>query len=69
MSRIGIRNARSAAANLELSLQVPDGDQLIAADHEALKRNGKLVFKVRVEAGGVISIRYHTGRAASSSKS
>jgi hypothetical protein len=69
MSRIEIRNARSAAASLELSLQVPDGDQLIAADHEVLKRNGKLVFKFRVEAGGVISIRYHTGRAASSSKS
>jgi hypothetical protein len=68
-SRIDIRNARSIAANLELLLQVPDGDQRIAADHAVLKRNGKLVFKVRVEAGGVVTIRYHTGRAASSSKS
>jgi len=69
MSRIDIRNARPTVANLELSLRVPDGDQLIAADHEVLKRNGKLIFKIRVDAGGSSTIRYHTGRPAASSKS
>jgi hypothetical protein len=69
MSRIDIRNARPTVANLELSLRVQDGDQLIAADHEVLKRNGKLVFKIRVDAGGSSTIRYHTGRPAASSKS
>jgi hypothetical protein len=66
MSRIDIRNARSTIANLELSLRIPDGDQLISADREALKRNGKVVFKISVDAGGVSTIRYHTERTAAS---
>ena len=69
MSRIEIHNARSSAANLELSLRVPDDDELVAADHQPLKRNGKLVFKIRVEAGGSSTIRYHTEHPAASSKS
>lgn len=68
MSRIDIHNARPAAADLELSLRVPDDEELIAADHEALKRNGKLVFKIRVDAGGSSTIHYHTGPTAASSK-
>jgi hypothetical protein len=69
MSRIDIRNARPAVANLELALRVPDGDELIAADHEVLKRDGKLVFKIKVDAGASSTIRYHTGRPAATSKS
>jgi hypothetical protein len=69
MSHIDIHNAGPAAADLELSLRVPSGDQLIAADHAVLKRNGKLVFRIRVDAGGLSTIRYHTGRPAASSKS
>jgi hypothetical protein len=69
MSRIDIRNAAPAVADLELSLRVPDGDQLIAADHEVLKRNGKLIFKIKVDAGGFSTIRYHSGHPAASSKS
>jgi hypothetical protein len=66
MSRIDIRNARPVAANLELSLRMPDGDQIITADHEVLQRNGKVVFRIGVDAGAVSTIRYRTGRATSS---
>jgi hypothetical protein len=65
-SRIDISNARAAAANLELSLRVPDGEQLIDADHEAQTRNGRLVFKLHIDAGTVSIIRYHTGRPTAS---
>ena len=62
MSRIDISNARPGVANLELSLRIPDGDQLITADHEVLKRNGRIIFKISVTAGAVSTIRYRTGR-------
>jgi hypothetical protein len=65
-SHIDISNAGATAANLELSLQVPYGDQLIAADHEAQTLNGKLVFKISIDAGGVSTIRYRTARPAAS---
>jgi hypothetical protein len=68
-SQIAVTNGGATAANLELSLGLPDGDRLIAADHEAQTHNGKLLFKVRVEAGEVLTIRYRTGRQAAVSKS
>lgn len=68
-SEINISNARTTAANLELSLRLPDGEQLLSADHEAQARNDKFVFKVRVEAGEVLTIRYRTGRQPAVSKS
>jgi len=65
-SHIDISNARATAANLELSLQVPYGDQLIATDHEAQTLNGKLVFKISIDAGGMSTIHYRTARPAAS---
>jgi len=60
VSRIEIDNARHSAIALELQLRMPDGMQLIAADHAVAQRNGRPLFKLSLAAGTVASIRYQT---------
>jgi hypothetical protein len=60
VSRIEIRNARRSAIRFELRLRLADGSQLIGADHTPTVRDGRLLFKLTIPAGGSGTIRYQT---------
>jgi hypothetical protein len=58
--RVEIRNARDTPVDLEIALRMRDGARLIAASQDFIERNGKLVFRLRVDAGDTSTIRYQT---------
>jgi hypothetical protein len=55
-----VSNARSTPVSVELRLQLPDGAQLIRADHDLTRRNGHPAFQLSIPAGDKVTIRYQT---------
>jgi hypothetical protein len=65
VNRIDVSNARSAPVRVELRLQLPDGTQVIRADHAITTRNGHPTFRLTVPAGDKLTIRYQTEHTVS----
>ena len=59
--RIEIDNARSNPVNVEVSLRLPDGAQLVRADPIPTPKDGLPTFKVTVPANGRYTIRFQAG--------
>jgi hypothetical protein len=60
VNRVEIHNATNSDIQFELTLRLPDGTQLIAADATLATRNGRQVFKLPVPANRTATVRYQT---------
>jgi hypothetical protein len=58
--RVDISNARASVIWFELTLRLPDGARLAAADHKAEAKNGRPMFRLTVPAQGSAAIAYAT---------
>ncbi|MGC1520824.1 MAG: hypothetical protein WA803_04725 [Steroidobacteraceae bacterium] len=56
--RVDITNARPAAINFELRLQMHPGDRVVRPDHPAGIRNGRPIFLLSIPANGSVTVRY-----------
>ena len=61
VNHIDISNARPEPVQVEIALQLDDGEQVVRADPLPTYKNGLPVFKVTVPANGRYTIRYQTG--------
>jgi hypothetical protein len=64
VNRIDVSNARNNPVTVELRLQLPDGTQLIRADHKPTTRNGRPTFRMTIPAGDSVLIRFQTEHTA-----
>ncbi len=62
VNRLEVSNARRTPVSVELRLQIPDGAQIVRADHTPTTRNGRPTFRLLVAAGDKATIRYQTER-------
>lgn len=60
VDRVDISNARAAAIQFELRLQLPQGDRLVRADRPFGDKNGRPIFRLTVPAAGSVSVHYRT---------
>jgi hypothetical protein len=63
ISRIELSNAHPYAIQVEMRLDLDDGQMLEKADHPAAQKNGRPIFRVTVPANGSVEIRYQTARS------
>ena len=59
-NHIDISNAKPEPVQVEIALQLDDGEQIVGADPLPTYKNGLPVFKVTVPANGRYTIRYQT---------
>jgi hypothetical protein len=62
VARIDVSNARNTPILAEIGLELPDGMQVVRADHSLTKRNGRPTFRVEVPAQESMRIRFELGR-------
>ena len=60
VNRVEIHNATPVEIKVELRLQLPDDNQLIAADATTEAHGGRLLFKLPVPAHRTATVRYQT---------
>jgi hypothetical protein len=58
MERVQISNARGASIQMELTVVLYDGAEVIRADHPLASKNGKPVFRLTIPAHGTLILRY-----------
>jgi len=58
MERIQISNARAASIQIELSVDLNDGAEVIRADHPLGSKNGRPVFRLTIPAQRTLILRY-----------
>jgi len=63
LNRIEITNARPTAVTVELPLHLPDGTNVVRADHIPKTRNGLPTFRLTVPAQGSATILFQTARS------
>ncbi len=56
--RVDVTNARPAAVNFELRLQLRAGDRVVRPDHPVGTKNGRPIFLLSIPANGSVSVRY-----------
>jgi hypothetical protein len=61
VARLEISNARGTPVSAELSLVLPDGYELVRADHTPTKRNGHPTFRLTIPANETATIRFQLG--------
>jgi hypothetical protein len=64
VNRVDISNAKPAAVQFELRLQLPPGASVVRADHPLGAKNGRPIFRLDVPANGTVTLRYQTQRIA-----
>jgi hypothetical protein len=60
VNRLDVSNAHDMSVSVELRLVLPDGWQLLRADHTPTTRNGRPTFRLSVPARGAVTIQYQT---------
>jgi hypothetical protein len=60
VERVEVSNARNTGIQFELRLQLPQGSQLVRADHAVGTKNGRPLFRFNVPAGRSVAVRYQT---------
>jgi hypothetical protein len=58
VARLEVSNARATAVAAELSLVLPDGFEIVRADHIPTKRNGRPTFRLTIAANTTATIRF-----------
>ncbi len=58
IQRVEISNARAAAIEFELKLQLPEAARVVRADHPLDANNGRPIFRVKVPAHQTATLRY-----------
>jgi hypothetical protein len=58
VARLEVSNARDTPVSAELSLVLPDGFEIVRADHAPTKRNGHPTFRLSVPANATVTIRF-----------
>ncbi|HEY6457121.1 MAG TPA: hypothetical protein VIY90_17740 [Steroidobacteraceae bacterium] len=61
--RIEVSNARSAAIDFELVVRLADGARIIRADRPLGTRNGRPVFRLKVPAHHIVTVRFQSQRS------
>jgi hypothetical protein len=56
--RVDVTNARPAAVNFELRLQLRAGDRIVGPDHPVGTKNGRPIFLLSIPANGSVTVRY-----------
>jgi len=59
-SRIEVSNARPYPIEVEVSLWLEDGAQMVRADHAFGQKNGRPIFRLTVPADDTLIVRYQT---------
>ena len=59
--RLEVSNARGTPVPAELSLLLPDGSEIVRADHNPTKRNGLPTFRLTIPANATATIRFQVG--------
>jgi hypothetical protein len=62
IQRVEVSNAKAAAIQFELRLQLPAGGRVVRADHPLGAKNGRPIFRVRVPAHETARLRYQWQR-------
>lgn len=60
VQRVEVSNARAAAIDFELRLRLPDGARVVRADHPLSAKNGTPIFRFKVPANQMITVRFQT---------
>jgi len=60
VQRVEVSNARAAAIDFELRLQLPEGARIVRADHSVGAKNGRPIFRFKVPANQTIAVRFQT---------
>ena len=58
--RVEVSNARAAAIEFELRLQLPEGGRIVRADHPLGSKNGRPIFRFKVPANQTVAVRFQT---------
>jgi hypothetical protein len=58
--RVEVSNARAAAIEFELRLQLPQGARIVRADHPLGAKNGSPIFRFKVPANQTVAVRFQT---------
>jgi hypothetical protein len=64
VDRVDISNARAAAIQFELRLQLPEGGRVVRADHPLGTKNGRPIFRLTIPANGNVTVQYQINTAA-----
>ena len=62
IDRLELTNARPTAVTVELALHLPDGTNIVRADHIPKTRNGLPTFRLTVPAQGSATVLFQTAR-------
>jgi len=57
---VDITNARAAAIQFELRLQLPPGDRVVGADHPFSMKDGRPIFRLAIPADETLTLQYRT---------
>jgi hypothetical protein len=60
IQRVEVSNARNAAVDFELRLQIPEGTRIVRADHPLGAKNGRPIFRFKVPANQAVTVRFQT---------
>jgi hypothetical protein len=62
LDRLELTNARPTAVTVELPLHLPDGTNIVRADHIPKTRNGLPTFRLTIPAQGSATVLFQTAR-------
>jgi len=60
VQRVEVSNARTAAIDFELRLQIQEGARVVRADHPVGNKNGRPIFRFHVPANQTVTVRFQT---------
>jgi hypothetical protein len=63
VQRVEVSNARNAAIDFELRLQISQGARVVRADHPLGTKNGRPIFRFKVSANQTVTVRFQTQAA------
>jgi hypothetical protein len=61
-SRVTVSNARASEIQFELKLQLEQGARVVRADHPVGSKNGRPIFRLKVPANEMVTVRYQVAR-------
>jgi hypothetical protein len=53
-----VTNARAGEIQFELKVPLPEGARIVRADHPVASKNGRPIFRFKVAANGVVTVRF-----------
>jgi hypothetical protein len=64
VNRVDVSNARAMEIQFELRLRLPEGGNVVRADHPLGTKNGRPIFRLTIPANETVTLRYQTQHTA-----